>query len=180
MNNRIIRDKIELNEHTHGIYGLGNIDYTFSVINNIVSLTIRIEANKSTVVINGEKARDLYNQIIADSDDNIIRRIAVIASNSLYITLSSLYKKSRQPKIVFAKYCIYWFVQTYLNYSQESASHIFNQDRLTARRAVIEFEEITKKNDPERYEWKERFKKNLETQASDLLKFKKIERETTV
>ena len=151
------KEKTIASEDVHGLYGIGDVVFMFSYINKIPILKIKIQKLNAEIVYKSEDAISNYMRIIDTSQDNHLRKIISLACDSTRIPITAIYMKSRDPRKVFARNCVFWYCKKYMGYSHAKAGAIFSKDHATSIHGIRDFEKENKFQSTDRIEWKKRF-----------------------
>jgi len=126
MNRKIITT---ITEKQHNLVGLGNITYTYTR-NGKPTMRINIENGGRDILCINEKAEKIFREIDIEID-NDIEVVKNIAAHSCGIQLFRIYERSRQTDIIFARYCIFWYLKNIKLKGVSNIGNMFNMNHAT-------------------------------------------------
>jgi hypothetical protein len=125
-----------LNDNDHGLIGLGTIKYSYEYGEGSKLLTLTSKKFNKTIEYKGDEAEVIYNRFISDGKSSIINHVKRLAAEACQISMFRLHEDTRQEEIVYARYLIFYYLNTYENLSYQKCGDIFKKDRVTTQRGV--------------------------------------------
>jgi chromosomal replication initiation ATPase DnaA len=125
-----------LSDSDHGLIGFGNIKYTYIYGEGEKSLELYSEAFDKSIHYTGVEAENIYKRFINDGNSSIINHIKRIAAESCRISMFKLHEDTREEEVVFARYLIYYYLNTLEGFTLQACGDIFGNSHATVLRAV--------------------------------------------
>ena len=151
------RTKTVINESSHGLIGLGSIEYDYQYSSKDKEVIITLLKFGHKFEYKNEQAKKIISKLLDEDEDGKIKLIKQIAAISCHIPEFRLYENSREKEVVFARYLIFWYTTTYMDMSLKNAGELFFKDHATAlhgKRSVNKEDVFLSRE--QRY-WKNRF-----------------------
>jgi len=152
---------IEMKEHEHGLIGMGDISYTYTVIDRKHELIIRLLLLDKELIYTGDEAKNIYHRVIGDSDTSTINLIKRLASESCGIPLCRIGEETRKVEPVFARSMVFWYVKTYMDFSYQKCGNLFGLNHATAINGIKLYKKEYKYLSVDQQAWKKKFDKKL-------------------
>jgi len=149
------RTKTVINESSHGLIGLGSIEYDYQYSSKDKEVIITLLKFGHKFEYKNEQAKKIVSKLL--DEDEKVKQVKQIAATSCHIPEFRLYESSRKKEPVFARYLVFWYATIYTKMSLKDAGLIFAKDHATALhgKRIVETEDVFLS--PEQRYWKNRF-----------------------
>jgi len=143
-----------ITESQHGYTGIGDIVYKYDI--KVKDISVQV-GNGDIKLFTGDYAKRIAYKINRESVEDVINKAKQLSSDACGIQFFRLHENSRNLEIVFARYLIFWYANSFLGFSLKQSGNIFFKDHATALHGIRVIKTDDKYLRIEQRQWKSRF-----------------------